>query len=190
MGRNARSSQVRESSTSVGNNVFRTPASKKRRKESREGDDEPDFGKLQQLIFSDKVSDMQKLQKYMKNFLMSDGGGFGALLGYASGASPLVEIGSQGTSTSRPFPSEPKIVEVKGFDGVDADLAPKDYTDEIGNSLSGGRTEMEVGEEVHGDVALDFTGASKIRPDVSEVEPPHGLDPMRDFEPGGSQNLS
>ena len=27
-------------------------------------------------------------------------------------------------------------------------------------------------------------------PDVSEVEPPHGLDPMPDFEPGGSQNLA
>ena len=163
--------------------------SKKRRKESGEGDDEPEFGKLQQLIFSDKVSDMQKLQKYMKNFFMSDGGGFGALPGYAGGVSPFVEIGSQGTSTSRPFPSEPRIVEVKGSDGVDADLVPKGHTDEVGNSLSGGQTEIEVGKEVHGDVALDFTGVSKLLPDVSEVEPPHGLDPMPDFEPGGSQNL-
>ena len=155
LGRNVRSSQVRESSASAGNNVFRTPTSvgrlsKKKRKESREGDDEPEFGKLQQLIFSDKVSDMQKLQKYMKNFLMSDGRGFGALPGYASGTSPFVEIGSQGTSTSRPFPSEPKIVEVKGSDGVDTSLAPKDHTNEIGNSLSGGRTEMEVGEKFMG----------------------------------------
>ena len=86
----------------MGNNVFRTLASdgrlsKKRRKESGEGDDVPEFGKLQQLIFSEKVSDMQKLQKYMKNFLMSDGGGFSALPGYVGGASPVVEIGSQGT---------------------------------------------------------------------------------------------
>ena len=59
----ARSSQVRESSASTGNNVFRTPSSdgrlsKKRRMESGEGNDEPQFGKLQQLIFSDKVSYM------------------------------------------------------------------------------------------------------------------------------------
>ena len=81
-------------------------------------------------------------------------------------------------------------MEVKGFDGVDVDFVPKGHTDEIGNSLSGGRTEMEVGDEVHGDVALDFTRASKLLPDVSEMEPPHGLDPMSDVEPGGSQNLS
>ena len=139
--------------------------------ESGEGDDEPQFGKLQQLIFKDKVSDMQKLQKYMKNLLMSDGGGFGVLLGYAGGVSPFVEIGSQGTSTSRPFPSELRIVEVKGSDGVDAELAPKGHIDEVGNSLGGGGTEIEAGKEVHGDVALDFTGASKMLPNVSEVEP-------------------
>ena len=91
---------------------------------------------------------------------------------------------------SRPFLSEPRIAEVKGSDGVDADIARKGHTDEIGNSLSGGQTEMEVNDEVHGDVALDFTGASKLLPDVSEMEPPHGLDPMPDVEPGGSQNLS
>ena len=195
LGQIARSSQVRVSSASAEINVFRTPSSdgrlsKKRRMESGEGDDEPQFGKLQQLIFSDKVSDMQKLQKYMKNFLMSDGGGFGALLGYAGGASPSIEIGSQGTSTSRPFPSEPRIVEVEGSDGVDANLAPKGHTDEVGNSLGGGRIEIEAGKEVHDNVALDLTGASKTLCDLSEVESPHGLDPMPDFEPGGSQNLS
>ena len=126
----------------------------------------------------------------MKNFLKSNGGGFGALPGYAGGASPFVEIGSQVTSSSRPFPSEPRIVEVKGSDGVDADLAPKDHTNEVGNSLDGGRTEIEADKEVHGDVALDFTGASKMLLNVSEVEPPHGLDPMPDAKPGGSQNLS
>ena len=126
----------------------------------------------------------------MKNFLMSDGGGFGALPGYAGGASPFVEIGSQETSTSRPCPSEPRIVEVKGSDGVDADLVPKGHTNEVGISLGGSGTEIEASKEVHGDVALDFTKASKMLPDVSEVEPLHGLDPMRDFEPGGSQNPS
>ena len=126
----------------------------------------------------------------MKNFLMSDGGGFGALPRYTGGASPSVEIGSQGTSTSRPLPSEPRIVEVEGFDGVDADLVPKGHTDEVGNSLGGGRTEIEAGKEVHGDVVLDLMGASKMLRDLSEVESPLGSDPMPDFELGGSQNLS